>query len=253
MIGLIRKDFYLNRKIIFAFLTMCLIYAVIMTIASIFIRTQITESPINVQFFSVINTAMFFLCAMSVQSIMAQADMGRKTRYYFCASPVGIKGFVASKYYACFLINFFVFLYCELYDLLLSAIYGTLLNNSLLHVALLFAAMTLQSITLPFFIGFGKHGQHFQTAIILILCICGAIYALFGDISPFMKKDGILSILRNVLEHTDTESIMTWILGAAYPLLVGVFLTPHLMILLIYVSYRISCALFRRGAMTYEA
>ena len=33
MIGLIRKDFYLNRKIIFAFLTMCLVYAVMMTIA----------------------------------------------------------------------------------------------------------------------------------------------------------------------------------------------------------------------------
>lgn len=253
MIGLIRKDFYLNRKIIFAFLTMCLVYAVMMTIASVFILSLSDEGSVNVQFFSVINTAMFFICAMSIQNIMALADMGKKTRYYFCASPVGIKGFVASKYYACFLINFFVFLYCELYDLLLSAIYNTLLNNSLLHVALLFAAMTLQSITLPFFIGLGKHGQHIKTVIILILFISGAIYGLFGDISPFMKEGGVISTLRSFMENADTESIMAWILGAAYPVLICILLAPHLMLLLIYVSFRISCALFRKGAMTFEA
>lgn len=253
MIGLIRKDFYLNRKIIFIFLAMCLAYAAIMAFAAIFIRTQGVESPINVQFFSIINTAMFFLCAMSVQGIMVQSDLGKRTRYYFCASPAGIKGFIASKYYESFLIGFLAFLYCELYDLMLSVIYGKLLNNSLLHVALLFMVMTLQSITLPFIVGFGKHGQHIKTAILLILFICCAIYGLFGDISPFMKEDGLIITFRNAMENADTESILTWILGAAYPVLICVLLAPHLMILLIYVSFRISCALFRRGAMTYEA
>ena len=95
MIGLIRKDFYLNRKIIYSFLTMCLVYAVMMTIASVFILSLSDEGSVNIQFFSVINTAMFFICAMSIQNIMALADMGKKTRYYFCASPVGIKGVVA--------------------------------------------------------------------------------------------------------------------------------------------------------------
>ena len=253
MIGLIRKDFYLNRKIIFIFLATCLAYAAIMAFAAIFIRTPGADSPIDIQFFSIINTAMFFLCTMSVQSIMVQSDLGKRTRYYFCASPAGIKGFIASKYYESFLIGFLVFLYCELYDLMLSVIDGKLLNNSLLHVALLFMIMTLQSITLPFIVGFGKHGPHIKTAILLILFICCAIYGLFGDISPFMKEGGVISMLREMMENTDNASILTWILGAAYPVLICVLLAPHLMILLIYVSFRISCALFRRGAMTYEA
>ena len=56
-----------------------------------------------------------------------------------------------------------------------------------------------------------------------------------------------------MMENTDNASILAWILGAAYPVLICVLLAPHLMILLIYVSFRISCALFRKGAMTYEA
>ena len=146
-----------------------------------------------------------------------------------------------------------MFLYCEIYDLILSLIYGTVVNSSLIHVALLFMLMSINSITLPFMIGFGKHGQHIKTAIILFFVVCAAVYGLFGDISFFMKKDGVITVLRSVMENADDESIMAWILGAAYPLLIFVLLLPHLIILLIYVSYRISCALFRRGATTYEA
>ena len=251
MIGLIRKDFYLNRKPIIAFSAMALGYAVMMIIASSLLHSM--NSPINVEFFSMINTMLFFLCSMGVLSTMAQTDLGKKTRYYFCASPACIKGFVASKYYESFLIGFIVFLYCEIFDLILSMIYGTLVNNSLLHVALLFLIMVLQSFTIPLFIGFGRHGEHFKTVIILILFICAAIYGLFGDVSFFMKKDGVITALRSMMENADTESILAWLLGAAYPVLICVLLLPHLMILLIYVSYRISCTLFRRGATTYEA
>ena len=251
MIGLIRKDFYLNRKPIIAFSAMALGYAVMMIIASSLLHAM--NSPINVEFFSLINTMLFYLCSIGVQSTMAQTDLGKKTRYYFCASPARIKGFVASKYYESFLIGFIVFLYCEIFDLILSMICGTLVNNSLLHVALLFLIMVLQSFTIPLFIGFGRHGEHFKTVIILILFICAAIYGLFGDVSFFMKKDGVITVLRSMMENADTESILAWLLGAAYPVLICVLLLPHLMILLIYVSYRISCTLFRRGATTYEA
>ena len=251
MIGLIRKDFYLNRKNVIAFLAMSLGYSIMMIVAGFFMRTMVT--PINVQFFSMINTLLFFICSMGIQGIMAGTDMGKKTRYYFCASPTCIKGFVASKYYECFLIGFLLFLYCEVFDLILSAIYGTLVNSSLIHVALLFMLMAINSITLPFMIGFGKHGQHIKTAIILFLVVCAAVYGLFGDISYLMKENGVIVLFRHMMENADNESIMAWVLGAAYPLLIFVFLLPHLLILLIYVSYRISCALFRRGATTYEA
>ena len=56
-----------------------------------------------------------------------------------------------------------------------------------------------------------------------------------------------------MMENADNESILAWLLGAAYPVLIFVLLLPHLLIFLIYVSYRVSCALFRRGATTYEA
>lgn len=254
MIGLIRKDFYLNRKTIFAFSAMAFGYAVLMIIASFLIHAM--EIPVaitvNIKFFSMTNTLLFFLCATSVQSIMAQTDLGKKTRYYFCASPVCIKGLVASKYYESFLIDFFVFLYCEIFDLILSSIYGTFLNSSLIHVALLFMLMVIQSIALPFIIGFGKHGQHIKTGILIFFFACAAVYGLFGDISFFMQEKGVIALLQNAMAHVDTESIMNWILGAAYPLLICTLLLPHLVILLIYVSYRVSCALFRRGATTYE-
>ena len=114
MIGLIRKDFYLNRKNIFAFSAMAFGYAVMMIIASFLLHTMegSVNIMVNIKFFSMINSLLFFFCAIGVQGIMAQTDLGKKTRYYFCASPVCIKGFVASKYYESFLIGFIVFLYC---------------------------------------------------------------------------------------------------------------------------------------------
>ena len=251
MIGLIRKDFYLNRKTILIFGVTALAYAVMMIIAGFFMRSM--ESPINVSYFSMINTLLFFMCALGVQSIMAQTDMGKKTRYYFCASPACIRGFVAGKFYESFLIGFITFLYCEVYDLILSMVFGTVVNTSLIHVAILFFVMVIQSINLPLFIGFGRHGEHLKTVIILVFFICAAIYGLFGDISFFMKEDGVIALFRNMMEHADNESLMAWILGAAYPVMIFLFLLPHLLILLIYLSYRISCALFRRGAMSYEA
>ena len=251
MIGLIRKDFYLNRYAIIAFSSMAHVYAILMLIASFLMRT--IESPINMQDFSMINTLMFFSCAMGKQGIMAQTDLGKKTRYYFCASPTCVNGFVASKYYESFLIGFITFLSCEVYDLVLSLIYGTLVNSTLIHVAFLFMMMTMQSIVLPCFIGFGKHWQHIITVIILFVFVCVAIYGLFGDISSFMKESGVIAVLRNLMEHADTQSIMAWILGKGFSTLVFLLLLPHLFVLLVYVSYRASCALFRRGAMTYEA
>lgn len=251
MIGLIFKDYYLNRKTMLVFLVMGLAYSGLMILASCFMRTM--NGPIDAQFISMVNTMLLFLCTISVQELVAQSDLGKKTRYYFCASPVSVRGVVASKYYGVFLSGFIVFLYCEIYDLILSMIYGTLVNFSLIHVAFLFMMMVLQSITLPFFIGFGKHGAYIKTVIILVTVICVAIYALFGDISYFMEKDGIITVLQNMMEYSDNESILNLILNAAYPMIICLFLLPHLLVLLIYVSYRISCALFRRGAMTYEA
>ena len=251
MIGLIRKDFYLNRKTLLIFGATAFGYAMMMIIASFLMHDM--ESPVNIQFFSMINTMLFFFCSIGVLGTMVQTDLGKKTRYYFCASPVCIKGFVASKYYECFLIGFFVFLYCEIFDLILSMIYGTLVNSSLIHVALLFMVMVIQSINLPLFIGLGRHGEHLKTVVILVFFIFASIYGLFGDISFFMKEDGVIALLQNMMENANNESIMTWILGAAYPVMILLFLLPHLAISLIYVSYSVSCALFRRGAMTYEA
>lgn len=256
MIGLIRKDFYLNRKMLFGFLAMCLFYAVIMIVASFFMRTTMSKDDpsfmANVALLSMTNALLFFMCSLSVQSMMMQTDLGKKTRYYFSASPVGIKGFIASKYYECFLIAFFTFLYCEIYDLVLSAIYGTLLNNSLIHLALLIMSVAVQSLAIPFLIGFGKHGTHIKTVFLLLLFGCAIVYGLFGDISAIMEKGGINNLLHSMMSHADNDSIMAILLGVAYPALVCILLLPHIFILLVYASYRISCALFRKGAMTYD-
>ena len=87
MIGLIRKDFYLNRKMLFGFLAMCLFYAVIMIVASFFMRTTMSKDDpsfmANVALLSVTNALLFFMCSLSVQSMMMQTDLGKKTRYYF--------------------------------------------------------------------------------------------------------------------------------------------------------------------------
>ena len=84
MIGLIFKDYYLNRKTLLPFGAMGLAYSSLMIVASFFMRTM--ESPINAQFISMTNTMLIFLCTISVQEIMAQSDLD------FLRTDISVRG-----------------------------------------------------------------------------------------------------------------------------------------------------------------
>lgn len=254
MIGLIRKDFYLNQKTFLPWMGMILGYSVLAILGSTFmISFDAPNAETTAIFISLVVTLFSFLCAGSMQAFLIQTDQGKKSKYYFCSSPVGVGGIVASKYYECFLVAFGAYLYCEIFDMILSVITGILIQKSLVHVLLVFLLMVLQSLALPFFIRFGNHGAHIKTAILLLVFGIAIIYGLFGDISFFMQGEGFVARVRELMAHADNDSVMAFILGVDYPKLVLMLLLPHLAMGGIYLSYRISCTVFRKGVNSYEA
>lgn len=254
MIGLIRKDFTLNRKTFLPWIGMILVYSVMAILASNYlISSDALNAKMGFTFASLIVTIFSFACAGSMQAFLIQTDQGKKSKFYFCSTPVGIKGIVASKYYECFLVALGAYVYCEIFDLLLSVITGILIQKSLIHVLLVFLLMVLQSLTLPFYVRFGNHGAHIRTAILLIVFSIAIIYGLFGDISFFMQGEGFAARVQELMAHADNESVMAFILGVDYPKLAAMLLSPHLAMGGLYLSYRISCAIFRKGVNSYEA
>ena len=250
MFGIFRKDFYLERVRLWP----CLAIPPLYSLFSIFIIMKFydPESPTNglIPFPVFCNSFIFFtvFCACEgIKQILLLADQNRKSRHYFMTTPLCVKGCVAAKYYECAIVSLCGFLYLMLYELVIVALTGQVMNHSLLFMCLLFIGLFLSALGIPFYILLGRNGMHVKTALILLLLFLALLYGLFGDITPFLGKETFADRMQKALLSSDNEAFLSRILGVDYPKLLLLTLAPPLVLLLYYISYRISCIRFRKG------
>lgn len=258
MIGLLRKDFYLIRSKLFLFIGLTLFLTVFETwilikfadLQIIGIETNTLAPVINFCIFLVI--FIVFASCEGLKGILILTDQGKRSKYYLMTTPLGIKGCIASKYYESVIISLCGFIYLKLFELVCSAITGILIDHTMLFAGMIFVSLFLGSLSIPFYVRFGQNGVHVKTAIIQIIALIVLVYGLFGDISAFIGKENLASRIQKLMYSSDNNAILSWITGADYPLLVFIALMPHLILVLFYFSYRISCILYRKGAQANE-
>ena len=96
--------------------------------------------------------------------------------------------------------------------------------------------LLLPAIELPFFIGMGtKRGSQVKTGLLIMVFFLIIVYLFFGDLT-ILDRINFMAILNYLKNHT----ALLLVLQVAAPY--GVFL-------LYYLSYRISCVLFRKRGL----
>lgn len=252
MIGLFRKDFFLVRSQIILYTVMILLMTVLETVLIVSFSTE-PVPPSGIQS-SITNLCTFlifivvFFGGEGLKGNLLLADRNKRSKHFLMATPLCAKGCVASKYYEGIIVPIVGFIYLEVFQLTCGALTGNLIDHSLLFVCMIFVSLFFGSLSIPFYVRFGQKGVHIKTAILLSIVFLLFVYGLFGDISMFIGNDPMERFMNVIVYFSDTKTLFSRLSGADDPRILWLVVTPILILVMYYVSYRISCMLYRKGA-----
>ena len=246
MLGLLYKDILANKsKFILLSVGMAVIAAIVWLLAVLDNQTIDKEMFDNENSFvmsSICAYICLFFSADSIGSALFVTDERKNWAAMIISTPFAAKGQVKSKYLEVLLILYAVSNFCFFTDLISGAIteLGGLLGNTIMM--LFWGLLFLKAVEMPFVVYFGsKNGNNIKIVITLVIIFAALIYGLFGDISMF-ESDDFLVQATNLL--TGELSLKLMIITSA--------VVPAVSVGAYYISYRISCRLYSKGAMNYD-
>ena len=253
MRGLIYKDLYLVKSkviagslsILFIILLMYVIYANVAK--NVLLPTEkaavITDLMI-----------VMYIGALSYGYII-KADTKKQWGFYGMALPGSAKLIVGAKYMTVFIMYLISYIICVLNDLMIGLFFGKAVDMSLLVLMFMLLQMFLNAVEMPLAFRFGTDkaaGIRIIITIVIVLII--SIYLLFGNIEWLMAEDGLVkTIIRLFSDNKDSRAIsgelQRFINRLTLINYIEMAVFTHLMVLAYYISYRISCKVFRKGVL----
>ena len=253
MRGLIYKDLYLVKSkviagslsILFIILLMYVIYA------------NVAKNVLFPTEMAAVITDLMIVMYIGVLSYgyIIKADTKKQWGFYGVALPGSAKLIVGAKYMTVFIMYLISYIICVLNDLLIGLFFGKAVDMSLLVLIFMLFQMFLNAIEMPFAFRFGTDkaaGIRIFITIVIVLII--SIYLLFGNIEWLMAEDGLVkTIIRLFGDNMDSRAIsgelQRFINRLTYINYIEMAVFAHLMVLAYYISYRISCKVFRKGVL----
>lgn len=180
----------------------------------------------------------FYLATLFDMGLFA-ADEKRISTCFIISTPKGAKSHIQSKYYTLIILNLAVLFCCIITDTISCVLAdSTLLSCSAFLVLFFSGNLILTAFGVPFTIRFGSaNGGNIKIATAGVIILILAVYFLFGDVSIFMVEDPVAEIMK-WLESGDVLLILS--------------LIPYIAVVLYYISYKISLALYLKGAENYD-
>ncbi len=166
-------------------------------------------------------------------------DENRLWQSFAASTPQAFRAQAQSKYLLVLAINLFVIFVFQIADSITSFVTDTT-YGSMTSVAFLMFSMQIIScaVEIPFMVRFGSQkGVNVKFAVMGMILLIVGIYFLFGDIS-FMFEGNFKEILSAFLQKGGT----VWVMA----------LLPYFAIALYFLSYKITTALYRKGAENYD-
>lgn len=188
---------------------------------------------------------LVFQMISMVQGNLFAHDERKVWSSYIISSPVGRNGQVLSKYYMVLALSFVGFVWgmiCDTISMLISGIHGSAM---IIYTMFFFGQILFRAIELPFLIRFGqKHGRDYKMLVFAIAVFALILYALFGKLPEELSMEALVAFILKL--STNQAALSTTVLGV-------VALCPYIIMLLYYLSYKISCRLYQKGVEAYDA
>ncbi len=188
--------------------------------------------------------AIFLFFLSSLQSNIFAHDERRVWAFFVTATPLNHKGQVLSKYFLSIAISGLGVFWGMFMDMLNATIYGIQGSTSAICLLFFFGQTFMRALDIPFKIRFGeKNGTAYRLFTVAVMIFVVAAYLLFGPL-PKGGSDSIFELLINLFTNPDIlTTAMLGFLGIA----------PYVIMLMYYISYKISCKLYLKGVDSYES
>ena len=235
MRGLLYKNFLLYR--IDLIVIACIQLIVSLTVIIMSVTNVNTAEEITV-YSTVLYFSVFIVSDLFEQQMFAP-DEKKSVSCFIISAPEGLKGHVRSKYFTILIVNLAILFCCFVTDMISKGILGVEAHSvGLLCLLFFFVNLFFSAFSTPFYIRFGaSYGNRVKFGTLGVIILIAAIYGLFGDISFLFKDDPMSAVIAFFSSGK----------ARLFQLLI-----PVVSLILYYVSYRISIALYRKGSESYE-
>ncbi len=262
MRGLIYKDLYLikNKILIMAasFLFVFILIIAILLIGGNKITVEAIEPMVGI-----LDIMVVLYIGLMGFNYLIKTDNTRSWGFYGISLPEGGKSIVASRYMATFILYFISLVICVINDIVCSFVSGAVINMSEFYLGIIFCFIFLNAIELPLAFRFGADkASVIRILISVVIFLIVSIYLLFGNIEWLMGDKGILVILirifRQISETPEGSGEGFEVLSAELKKFVTNMtlkgyivwaMCYHLVVLFYYISYRISCRVYKKGVL----
>ena len=253
MRGLIYKDLYLIRhKCVSELIMILLLTAVVIVLTALPGDVPVAAAPVMALF---VNMYIVLLVAVLYNDII-KIDTTKEWGFYSITIPGTEKEVIAAKYIVVFIVYFIAFVICTVIDIIMGIIYGTSVDSSMAVFALILVNIFLNAVEMPLCYRFGsERGGLIRIAITLFVVVVAVTYLLFGNIEWLMGEDGIFWIIKDAKDKDINIMNVAFdrVSKALKNLsLLGVIISsmiPHIVVVVYYISYRISCKVYKKGVV----
>ena len=263
MRGLIYKDLYLIRNKVII-LAASLLFVYILMFAVILSVDSITLTPAAIEpMAGIMDIMVVIYIGLMGFNYLIKVDNSRSWGFYGISLPEGERSVVASRYMATFILYFISLTLCVINDIFCSLIAGEMINLSKLYLGAIFFCIFLNAIELPLAYRFGADkASIIRILISVVLVLIISIYLLFGDIEWLLGEKGILTIIIRVIrEMTEvpegsgkgfevlSDELKKSVTNMTLKGYIASSMFYHLVVLFYYISYRISCRVYKKGVL----
>ena len=253
MRGLIYKDLYLVKGKVLAGCASILFLIASTYVVYTFVGGKVLF-PIDLA--AIITDLMIALYVGALSyGYIVKTDTKRQWGFYGMSLPGSERLVVGAKYMTVFIMYFISYGLCVLNDIIIGLIFGKTVDMSLFVLMFMLLQMFLNAIEMPLAFRFGMDkAAGIRILIVSMLFVLLSIYLLFGNIEWLMAEDGLVKTLIRLFNgNTDPIAIsgelQRFIKRFTYINYIELGVFTHLMVLAYYISYRISCRVFRKGVL----
>lgn len=241
MIGLLYKDLKIMKYELIMMLAEMVGISVCLFLP---LKTWLGEESAVAGMAPVIVAFGVYIVVSMVQSKIFSQDERRVWAYYMTSTPFAVNGQVLSKYYLSIGLSGVAMIWLLLCDSFVPLFTDQPGGGSLIYIAFFFGQTFGRAIEIPFIIRFGeKNGGSYKILFGIGIFFLFIVYLLFGPLPDFSNLDFLEKII-NIFSNAELMS--TGLLGF-------MAIAPYVIMIMYYISYKISCKLYLKGVDTYEA
>lgn len=236
--GLIYKDFLTNRKSIFTALG-AVLYCGIMIIMPNIIDSVEEDMGMVMSLYGLLMFFTMFFISGAFQGNMLKGDESKRWAYFITSTPM-LKKHIEAKYWFILILSMSTVFITSVFDALNCLLFDSA-SLQIIIMIMFYIQMFIRAVEIPFCVRFGTSmGGYYRLGILVLVLLAVGIYFLFGDLSHFGTMDDFYEWFFDAMNGG----------VKAFEIFYAVF--PYIAVTAYYLSYKLSCRLYLKGAENFE-